>query len=68
MDEARVGQKGRNGHRWWVRGERLRGLCDQRYDWAYVYASVQPDTGEDVNLVMPGVSTSAMSTFLSAFA
>ena len=68
MDEARVGQKGRNGHRWWLRGERPRGLCDQRYDWAYVYAANRPDTGEDVCPVMPEVSTSAMSTFLSAFA
>ena len=22
MDEARIGQKGRNGHRWWPKGER----------------------------------------------
>ena len=68
MDEARVGQKGRNGHRWWLRGERPRGLCDGRYDWAYVYAAVRPATGEDVCLIMPEVSTGAMSTFLAAFA
>ena len=68
MDEARVGQKGRNGHRWWLRGERPRGLCDGRYDWAYVYAAVRPATGEDVCLVMPEVSTGAMSAFLAAFA
>ena len=25
MDEARIGQKGRNGHRWWPKGERAPG-------------------------------------------
>ena len=35
MDEARVGQKGRTGFRWGIRGERRRGLCDRRFDWAY---------------------------------
>ena len=68
MDEARVGQKGRNGHRWWLKGERPRGLCDRRFDWAYIFAAVRPATGEDVCLVMPEVSTSAMSTFLATFA
>lgn len=68
MDEARVGQKGRTGHRWWLRGERPRGVCDQRYDWAYIYAAVQPTTGEDVCLVLPEVSTGAMSTFLAELA
>jgi transposase len=68
MDEARVGQKGRTGHRWWLKGERPRGLCDRRFDWAYLYAAVQPATGEDVCLVLPEVSTAAMNTFLDAFA
>jgi len=68
MDEARVGQKGRTGHRWWLKGERPRGLCDRRFEWAYLYAAVQPATGEDVCLVLPAVSTAAMSTFLGAFA
>ena len=32
MDEARVGQKGRTTHRWWVRGERPPGLADRRFE------------------------------------
>jgi hypothetical protein len=28
--EARIGQKGRNGHRWWRKGERAPGLADKR--------------------------------------
>jgi transposase len=68
MDEARVGQKGRTGFRWWVRGERPRGLCDRRFEWAYIYAAVQPATGEDFALVLPTVSLAAMGTFLAEFA
>ena len=68
MDEARVGQKGRTGFRWWVRGERPRGLCDRRFEWAYLYGAVRPATGEDFALVLPAVSIMAMGTFLAAFA
>jgi hypothetical protein len=31
MDEARIGQKGRKGHRWWPKGERAPGLADKRF-------------------------------------
>jgi hypothetical protein len=66
-DEARVGQKGRTCHRWWTRGQRPPGLCDQRYTWVHVFATVRPATGEDFCLVLPEVSTRAMSLFLERF-
>ena len=68
MDEARVGQKGRTTHRWWVKGQRPPGLSDQRFESAYIFAAVRPATGEDFALVLPRVSAVAMSTFLAAFA
>ncbi|MDU7521865.1 MAG: IS630 family transposase [Roseomonas mucosa] len=68
QDEARVGQKGRTGHRWWARGQRPRGLCDGRYDWTYLYAALRPATGEGFALVLPVVSTTAMGVFLAHFA
>jgi Winged helix-turn helix len=43
MDEARVGQKGRTGHRWWIRGERPPGLGDRRFASAYIFAAVRHD-------------------------
>jgi DDE superfamily endonuclease len=49
-------------------GQRPRGLCDRRFDWAYLYAAVQPGTGEDVCWVLPEVSTAAMNRFLTEFA
>ena len=64
MDEARVGQKGRTGFRWWVRGERPRGLCDRRFKWAYIFGAVRPAMGDDFALVLPAVSLAAMSIFL----
>jgi hypothetical protein len=68
MDEARVGQKGRLCHRWWVRGRRPPGRCDQRYEWAYIFAAVEPATGADAALVLPEVTTAAMNLFLATFA
>ena len=68
MDEARFGQKGRTTHRWWIKGERPPGLCDKRFDSAYIFAAVRPSTGEDFALVLPWVSSAAMSAFLAGFA
>ena len=53
--------------RWWVRGERPTGLCDQRFASAYLYAAVCPATGADFALVLPTVSTIAMNRFLKDF-
>ena len=64
-DEARVGQKGRTTHRWWLRGQRPPGLCDKRFASAYLFAAVEPATGAEVALVRPTVSTAAMSCFLA---
>jgi hypothetical protein len=68
MDEARVGQKGRTTHRWWVKGQRRPGMSDKRFEAAYIFAAVRPSTGEDFALVLPRVSAAAMSTFLAEFA
>ena len=63
----RFGQKGRVCHRWFTRGQRPPGLCDQRYTWAHLFATVQPATGKSFALVMPHVSTEAMQVFLDDF-
>jgi transposase len=68
MDEARVGQKGRLGHRWWLRGRRPPGRRDRRYEWAYVFAAVEPATGAAVALVLPEATTTTMGLFLAEFA
>jgi transposase len=68
MDEARFGQKGRVCHRWFTRGQRPPGLCDQRYSWTHLFAAVRPATGEGFALVLPEVSVKAMNEFLARFA
>ena len=68
MDEARFGQKGRVCHRWFTRGQRPPGLCDQRYGWTHLFAAVRPASGDSFALVLPQVSTVAMNTFLAQFA
>jgi len=54
-------------HRWFTRGQRPPGLCDQRYTWAHLFAAVQPATGQNFALVLPEVSTAAMQAFLDGF-
>ena len=62
-----MGQKGRTCHAWWLRGERPPGLTDQRFSFAYVFAAVEPATGQSACLVLPEVSTVAMQVFLDSF-
>jgi transposase len=44
------------------------GLCDQRYSWTHLFAAVRPATGDSFALVLPQVSTAAMTAFLAQFA
>ncbi len=67
MDEARVGQKGRLRHRWWLRGRRPPGRRDKRFERAYRFAAVEPATGADAALVLPAATTAAMNLFLAEF-
>ena len=68
QDEARVGQKGRLCHRWWLKGQRPPGRCDQRFQWAYIFGAIQPETGEAFGLVLPEATTVTMSIYLTEFA
>ena len=67
MDEAGIGQKGRLCYRWWHRGRRPPGRCDQRFEWAYLFAAVEPATGAEVALVLPEATTVTMNLFLAEF-
>ena len=63
-----MGQKGRLCHRWWTRGRRPPGRCDRRFEWAYIFAAVEPATGADVALVLPEATATTMNLFLAEFA
>jgi DDE superfamily endonuclease len=64
-DEARVGQKGRITHVWYEKGERPRGVREQRFASAHLFGAVCPERDAEVALVLPEVSTAAMGVFLA---
>ena len=63
-----MGQKGRLCHRWWPKGRRPPGRRDKRFEWAYLFAAVEPAAGADVALVLPEATTATMRLFLAEFA
>jgi len=68
QDEAREGQKGRTGRRWFHRGQRPPGRCDKRFKSTYIFAAVRPGTDEGFALILPEATTETMSVFLEEFA
>jgi hypothetical protein len=68
QDEARIGNKGRLCHRWWRKGQRAPGTCQQGYQWAYIFTAVRPARGEDFTLVLPKVNAKVMDVCMARFA
>jgi DDE superfamily endonuclease len=64
-DEARVGQKGQVTHVWYQKGVRPRGARQQGFSSAHLFGAVCPEREAGVALVLPEVSTAAMSVFLA---
>jgi transposase len=64
MDEARFGRQGTVTDVWAKRGSRPRAVRQTRYEWCYLYAAVEPATGESAALVAPNVDTGTMNAFL----
>jgi transposase len=64
MDEARFGQQGTITDVWARTGSRPRAVRQTRYEWCYLYAAVEPQTGESAALVAPHVNTGTMNAFL----
>src|SRR5271166_509735 len=66
-DEAREGQKGRTGHRWFSRGKRPPERCDKRFLSTYIFAAVRPGTDDGFALVLPEATAATMDLFLERF-
>jgi transposase len=64
MDEARFGQQGTTTRVWAARGSRPTAVRQTRYEWCYLYAAVEPATGESAALIAPNVDTGTMNAFL----
>lgn len=67
-DEARIGQKGRTTHLWHTKGQRPRGVREQRFASAHLFGAVCPERDTGVALILPEVSTKAMDVFLAELA
>ena len=68
MDEARLGQQGTLTRVWARTGSRPTAVKQARYEWVYLYAAVEPATGESVALLAPNVDTGTFNVFLSMLA
>jgi transposase len=64
MDEARLGQQGTITDVWAKRGSRPAVVRQTRYEWVYLYAAVEPATGESAALLAPYANTGTMNAFL----
>ena len=67
-DEARLGQQGTLTRVWARTGSRPTAVKQARYEWVYLYAAVEPATGESVALLAPNVNTGTFNVFLSMLA
>ena len=64
QDEARVGQQGTLTRVWARTGSRPAVVKQTEYQWVYLWAAVEPATGESVAMITPTVNTELMNTFL----
>ena len=64
MDEARLGQQGTLTRIWAPTGSRPTAVKQTKYEWIYLYAAVEPASGESVALLAPNADTGTFNVFL----
>jgi transposase len=64
QDEARIGQQGTLTRVWAERGSRPSAVRQTEYQWAYLFAAVNPVTGVSSALIAPTVNTQYMNEHL----
>ena len=64
QDEARIGQQGTLTRVWAETGSRPAAVKQTEYEWAYLFAAVNPLTGASSALIAPTVNTAYMSEHL----
>ena len=68
FDEGRFGLKVWLRRRWCPRGVRPPWLVEDHYAWLWLYAAVEPTTGQSFFVFLPGVDSECLQAFLDAFA
>lgn len=67
MDEGRFGLKVWFRRRWCPFRARPPWIVADRYAWRWLYAAVEPSSGQSFFLLLPRVDTSCLQVFLDAF-
>ena len=67
FDEGRFGLRVGLRKRWCPVGVRPPWLVHDRYEWLWLYAAVEPATGQSVFLLLPRVSKEWFARFLATF-
>ena len=65
QDEARIGQQGTLTRVWGETGSRPSAVRQTEYEWAYLFAAVNPLTGASSALIAPTVNTQYMNKHLA---
>lgn len=65
QDEARIGQQGTLTRVWAPTGSRPSVIRQTEYQWVYLWAAVEPATGQSAAMITPTVNTELMSQFLA---
>ena len=64
LDEGRFGLKTWLRRRWCPRGVRPPWVVEDRYEWVWLYAAVEPTTGQGVFLFLPTMADDCLALFL----
>ena len=64
FDEARFGLINWHRRRYWPKGFRPPWIVRQAYEWTYLYAAVDPTSGESLCLHLPGMDSLCLEAFL----
>jgi len=64
QDEARIGQQGTLTTVWAETGSRPTAVKQTEYEWVYLFAAVNPQTGASSALIAPTVNTEMMNHHL----
>jgi transposase len=67
FDEGRFGLRIGLRKRWCPQGVRPPWLVHDRYEWLWLYAAVEPATGQSLFLLLPRVTKEWFAAFLAAF-
>lgn len=67
FDEGRFGLRVGLRRRWCPRGVRPPWVVHDRYEWLWLYAAVEPATGQSFFLLLPRVTKDWFQRFLEAF-